>query len=242
VIITLASGKGGVGKTTGALAIAALLAKRYRVSLVDFDPESYATGMGLNLETFPKPDPLHAAPEQYIDLEVAGGSLCVFAGGPEIDDASDSDIEAHIARAADISDIVVVDTPPDRRRPAVTTALRLASVLVIPITPEFQSISGMEKLLETSRSVGSRAVPRALLSRWEPRTNLARDVQRELVSRHPGLAVSVAIPRDQRAAEAPASARPVTLLAPRCAAAEAYRTATYEIAASAGLLIPRGGL
>jgi hypothetical protein len=62
------------------------------------------------------------------------------------------------------------------------------------------------------------------------------------MAHHPGILVPVAVPRDQRAAEAPAAGVPVTLLAPRSRASVAYSTAAYDIAASAGIRIPKGAI
>lgn len=237
MILTFASGKGGVTKSTSALATAGLLARHYRVAFADLDPDCYATTMGLGQPAHG--DPLSAPAMPIAHPLLGGGQLLLFPGGDAIDGASEAAITAHLARCAAAADIVVVDTPPDRRRPTVLAALRSASVVIIPVVPEFQALAGMQKLLETCRSLGVAAPVRALLSRWEPRTLLAQDVQRELVSAYPGAALSVAIPRDQRAAEAPAVGLPVTLCAPRSPSAVAYRTAVYELAATGGVRIPK---
>jgi chromosome partitioning protein len=132
-----------------------------------------------------------------------------------------------------------VDTPPDRRSPLVLGALRVATVVVVPVIAEYQSLAGLERLLETVSEVNATAHVRALLSRWESRTRLAQDVHRDLVTSHPGMAISTAVPRDQRAAEASAAGLPVVWYAPRSPAAVAYATATYEIAATGGLRVPK---
>jgi chromosome partitioning protein len=239
IIIVFASAKGGVGKSAAALATAGLLARHYRTTFIDLDPDGYATTMGLGESAVF--DPLVAAPIAITHrLLTGGGSLHLLPSGERLDLASEPAIAAHIKRGAALADVVVVDTPPDRRRPTVTAALRAASVVVVPVLPEYQALSGLERLMETTRHLGVRAPIRALLVRWEPRTVLAQDVQRQLVTEHPGLAVSAIVPKDQRVAEAPAAGLPVTLYAPRSTASLAHRTATYEIAATAGLTIPKG--
>lgn len=240
MIITFASGKGGVAKSTSALATAGLLARSYRVAFVDLDPDCYATTMGLGQSV--QADPLAAPALPIVHPLLTGGQLLLHAGGEAIDTASEAAIVAHLEHCAAAVDIVVVDTPPDRRRPTVLAALRAATVVLVPIMPEYQALAGLEKLFETCRSLGTTAPVRALLSRWEPRTLLAQDVQRDLVSAYPGATLSMAIPRDQRAAEAPAVGLPVTLCSPRSPSALAFRTAVHELVATGGVRIPKEAL
>jgi chromosome partitioning protein len=239
-IITFASGKGGVAKSTGSLATAGLLARSFRVGFVDLDPDAYSTTMGLSQRAHD--DPLSAQCASIQHALITSGRLMLFPGGGAMDSATELDVKAHIARCAAQVDFLVIDTPPDRRRPTVHAALRAASVIVIPVMPEFQALAGLEKLLETCRHLGVTAPVRAILSRWNGQTVLARDVLRDLVTAHPGVALSTIIPRDQRAAEAPAAGLPVTLYAPRSPSALAYRTAVYEIAATGGVRIPKEAL
>lgn len=239
-IITIASQKGGVTKSTGALALAALLAQRFRVSFVDLDAEAFATTMGLAEDA--SAAPLADGPHRIAHPAFSGGELLVFAGGGPIGAADEGSIRRHIARAAQAADVVIIDTPPDGRSAAVVAAVRAAHVILAPVTPEFQSVAGMQRLLATAGRLNASAPVRALLSRWEGRTRLAQDLHQQLVATSPGLTVSSIIPRDQRAAEAMAAGCPVPLYARRCAASAAYRTATYEIAALAGLHIPHGAL
>lgn len=238
--ITVASQKGGVTKSSIALAEAALLAQRHRVAIVDLDPEGYATTLGLGQEK--SADPLNDAPIRLHYPQLTGGELLLFAGGDAVDLADEAAIAAHIARAGRSADIVVIDTPPNGRSAAVAAALRAATLVVCPIVPEFQSLLGMQRLMATARALGATAPVRVLLSRWEARTVLAQDVHQQFVTTSPGLALSAIIPKDQRAAEAMAAGCPVPLYAKRSAAAAAYRTATYEIAALAGLHLPKGHL
>lgn len=238
MIVSFVSGKGGVAKTCGALAVAGLLAARYRVAVVDLDPDAFATTMGLGQSA--SHDPLASPPVRIAHPRLAQGELLLYTGGDAIDGASEHAVATQLARCAAGADFVVVDTPPDRRRPTVTAALRAADVVVIPVLPEYQALAGLEKIVDSCRALGVSPPVRALLSRWEARTVLAQDVHRELVASHPGAALSVAIPKDQRAAEAPAAGLPVTLFAPRSAASRAYVTATYEITATGGVRIPKG--
>lgn len=240
MIITCASQKGGVCKTTAALAVAALLAHRHRVAFIDLDKEGFATTMGLGRPV--APDPLSDEPHAIRHTASGGGELLLFASGISIGLAHEQILTRHIARAARVADIVVIDTPPDGRSPAVAAALRAASLVLAPVIPEFQSVAGMQRLAATAASLQVRAPIRVLLSRWEARTRLAQDVHQQLVAANPGLTLSSVVPRDQRAAEAMAAACPLPIYAPRSAASAAYRTAVYELAALTGLHIPQGAI
>jgi chromosome partitioning protein len=240
VLFALATHKGGVGKSAIALALAALFARFCRVALVDLDPDAFATTMGL--QEAPSSSPLAETGVPVVHAGIPGGNLTLFPGGEALDSATESEVAAHLARSASAVDIVVVDTPPTPRHPLVNAALRASSVIVVPVTGEFQALAGYEKLLATRDRLGVTAPVRVLLSRWEPRTRLARDVQNELVTRHPAVALLSMIPRDQRVAEASAAGLPSPLYAPNSPASAAFRTAAYEIAATANLRIPREAL
>src|SRR5262249_10967065 len=151
MIITWAIRKGGSAKTTGALAVAAWLARLLRVIVVDLDPDAFATVMGLGQAVHPHP--LAANPISITHHDMKAGHLLLLPGGESIDRASQADIEAHIARASNLADVVVVDTPPDGRRPTVLGALAKATVTIVPVIPDYQSLAGLEKLLQTANSL-----------------------------------------------------------------------------------------
>jgi len=240
MIITSASQKGGVTKSTVSLALASLFAQRYRVALVDLDPEAFSTTMGVGLPA--SQDPLNASPLVVPMPPNAAGELLLFAGSATIALADEAMLAQHISRAAAVADIVIVDTPPNGCSPAVMAALRAATVIVVPVLPDFAAMAGMQRLLATANQMNPHVPVRALLSRWEARTRLAQDVHQQIVASNPGMVLSAIVPRDQRAAEAMAAGCPVPLYAKRSAAATAYRTAAYEIAAIGGLHIPQGAL
>jgi chromosome partitioning protein len=240
MIITSASQKGGVTKSSAALALASLFALRYRVAFLDLDKEAFATTMGLAQRV--AADPLHDEPVRVSIGAPSAGELLLFAGSGAIGGADEEALARHIVRASQMADVVVIDTPPDGSSPAVLAALRAATVVVVPVTPEFDAMTGMQRLLATASRLGVVAPVRTLLSRWDARTRLAQDVHQLIVARNPGITLSAIVPRDQKAAEATAAGCPVPFYAKRSAAATAFRTATYEIAALTGLSIPQGAL
>lgn len=240
MIITSASCKGGVAKTSGALALAALLARHFRVAFLDLDKEAFATTMGLG--QLLAADPLNDPPLIVPTGTTRGGELLLFAGSRALRNADETALSRHIGRASLAADIVVIDTPPDGSSPAVRAAIRAATVVVVPVLPDFAAMAGMQRLLSTASQLNAQAPVRALLSRWEARTRLAQDVHQQIVATSPNIALSAIVPRDQRVVEAMAAGSPVPLYAKRSPATAAYRTATYEIAALAGLSIPLGVL
>lgn len=227
-MIVFANGKGGVAKTSSALAVAASVARRHHVVVVDLDPDGFATAMGLGQRL---------AHDPFISTSVAishpllsgPGSLRLVPSSSRLHLLSEGAILRRLDYARSLADIVVVDTPPDRRSAAVQAALRAATTIVVPIIPEFQALAGWYRITETAESLGTPAARRALLCRWESRTTLASDVRLELDTHHPGVALSAVVPRDQRAAEASAKGLPVNLFAPSCRAARAYDLAALEL-------------
>jgi cellulose biosynthesis protein BcsQ len=240
VVITSASNKGGVTKTSNALAIAALLAFYFRVAIIDLDKEAFATTMGLG--QLLAADPLNDAPVIVPTGTKRAGELLLFAGSAALGCADEAALSRHIVRATEVADIVVIDTPPDGSSPAVRAATRAASVVVVPVLPDFAAMAGMQRLLATASELNPQVPVRALLSRWEARTRIAQDVHQQIVASNPGITLSSVVPRDQRAVEAMAAGCPLPVYAKRSPASAAYRTATYEIAALAGLSIPQGVL
>ena len=227
-MIVFANGKGGVGKSSSALAVAASIARRAHVVVVDLDPEGFATVMGLGQRL--SRDPFNSTPVGISHRALAGaGSLRLIPSSTELHLLSEEAIHRRLEYAASVADIVVVDTPPNRRAAAVQAALRGATTVVVPIIPEFQALAGWYRIFEAARSLGLSVPMRALLCRWEPRTTLASEVHRELITRHPGAVLSAVVPRDQRAAEASAKGLPVNLYSPRCRASRAYELAALEL-------------
>jgi chromosome partitioning protein len=239
-IIAFGSGKGGVGRTSASVNISALMAERYGVGLLDLDPDAYATTMGLGQP--PAADPLSAPGIPITHPRNRSVRFTLWAGGEALDSASESEMAEHVARCAAAVDVLVIDTPPARRSPTVRAALHAASVIVVPVLADFQAFSGYEKILSTCAEVGVSAPVRVLFTRWDQRTRLAADVQQQLGACHPGAAVSMPIPRDQRVPEAAARGVPAPWFAPSSRAVTAMRTALYEIAGSGGLQIPRGAI
>ena len=217
--LVVAGLKGGVGKTTTALSLAASWAMAgRRILLVDLDPQASAT---LAAGHQPAADPLSTDP---VPVALAGshGTLELLAGGRMLSRARARDIKRHLARAAHGQALVVIDTPPAHSL-LTAAALRAADVVVAPIECTPLSIPSIRDLATILEAQDAPPQLRALLVRVQRRRRLTSDVA-ELVERlFPGILLDDDVPEDVRAAEAPGHGLPLCLYAPRSRAAEAYR-------------------
>lgn len=140
-MIAVASGRGGSGKTTVAVALGDLLARSgRRVALVDLDTQgSMATYLGLSRAT----DPLNEAPREAHGMRI-------FAGGIPLSQANAEQISDHIARATVDADVVLVDCPPDVTSPSHTALLEYPANLFLAVArlepgtpPPLQTLTGL---------------------------------------------------------------------------------------------------
>jgi septum site-determining protein MinD len=228
-VISLASAKGGVGKTTAAISLLAWLTEMYgglRIALVDLDPEGYATAMGLGQPL--AANPLHATP---ISVAMRNGrTALLFPGGDATADASERELVAHIQRGAHVADVVLVDTPPTRRSDAVRAALRAAHVIVTPVMPEPQAYGGFTRVLAQTSEMRVTAPVVALFSRWEARTVTARSIHMHMLASPAHEKLDPIVPRDERVVKAMVKAIPVPVAAPDSPASRAYHLAAIELA------------
>lgn len=251
MIYALANQKGGVGKTTTAINLAATLAQAgEQVLLVDIDPQANATtGLGARpadgeptmFEVFlgevaladivrdtPVPN-LALAPSSR---ELAG--LSVLLPGLERREwrLKDSLRRATSASGARYS-FVLIDCPPSLGLLTVN-ALVAADELIIPVQTEYFALEGLAQLLETVDAVRAGLNPALrvaglVLTMADGRTNLAREVEAEVRAHFPDLTYRTVIPRNVRLAEAPSHGIPVSLLDPHCPGSDAYFDLAVEV-------------
>jgi chromosome partitioning protein len=245
-VIALANQKGGVGKTTTALNLAAALAEAgHRTLLIDLDPQANATtGLGLT----PRPDssvynvlvdslPLAEAiaPTAVDGLRVAMSHIDLSAAELELVSvlAREYVLRRALEKAAVSDEIVVIDCPPSLGL-LTLNALVAASEVVIPVQCEFYALAGLAKLLDTVGRIRSALNPQlniagVVLTMADLRTNLARDVVAEVRSNFDGHVFETVIPRSVRLAEAPSYGQPITVYDPDGQAAAAYRQLAAEL-------------
>ena len=253
-MITIANQKGGVGKTTSAVNLAASLALHgARVLVVDLDPQGNAS-TALDVEHRAGTPSVYNVlvedqPLTGIVRAVAGipGLYCAPAtidlAGAEIELVPLVAREARLSRAfADYDasglDYVLIDCPPSLGLLTVNALVAAAEVL-IPIQCEYYALEGLEQLLRTIGLVKSHLNPELyvstiLLTMYDGRTRLASQVAEEVREHFGEVVLSTVIPRSVRVSEAPSYGQSVMTYDPGSSGAQAYLEAAREVADRAG--------
>jgi chromosome partitioning protein len=244
-ILAIANQKGGVGKTTTAINLgAALGAFEQRVLLVDCDPQANATrGLGAAAEpptlyqVLADGVALEAAvrPSGFPNLDLVPADRDLV--GVEVESVGAPEWERRLAGAlagvAERYDVVLLDCPPSLGHLTVM-ALAAADGVLVPLQCEYYALEGVTDLVATVRRVRGGVNPKlairgVLLTMYDDRTNLSRDVADE-VRRHFADAVfETVVPRNVRLAEAPSHGQPILQYDIRCRGAEAYLSVAREL-------------
>jgi chromosome partitioning protein len=247
-VYAIANQKGGVGKTTTAVNVAACIAEAgYETLLVDVDPQANAT-VGLGIPRTHSPglyevlsgaasvqDALTQSPVPGLTALPAGAGLA----GANLELARMDRYEYRLRECLEpIRDsyaYLLLDCPPSLG-PLTVTALTAADRVIVPVQTEYFALEGLAGLLETLALVQRELNPRLtvagmLLTMHDGRTRLGQDVEREVRSHFPDLVFDTVIPRNVRVGEAPSYGLPVTHHDPHSAGAEAYFELAREVAA-----------
>jgi chromosome partitioning protein len=245
-IYALANQKGGVGKTTTAINLAACLAEAgARALVVDLDPQANATsGLGERANGSSSYDLLDGAPleelakpTRFANLDLVPAKRDLAGSVVELArrDGGDHYLAQALAGGTDVYSFVFLDCPPSLG-PLTVNALAAADRVLVPVQAEYYALEGLSEILGSVDLVRARLNPRlalegVLLTMVDARTRLAADVAAE-VRRHLGDRVfRTAVPRSVRVAEAPSYGLPVTVYARDSAGAEAYWKVAMELVA-----------
>jgi chromosome partitioning protein len=243
-IVAVANQKGGVGKTTTAINLAACLAEAgERTLVVDLDPQANATsGLGERANGSSSLDLLDGIPLQQLAKPTRFTNLELVPAKPDlagaaVDLARRSDGERYLAEAlrdaGEGYSFVFVDCPPSLG-PLTVNALAAADRVLVPVQAEYYALEGLAQLVGSLELVRSRLNPRlaiggVILTMVDRRTRLSAEVSAE-VRRHFGeLVFSTSVPRSVRVAEAPSHGVPVTTYDRDSAGADAYWKVAMEL-------------
>jgi len=247
-IYAIANQKGGVGKTTTAVNLAACVAEAgFKTLIVDIDAQSNATvGLGLPKDLSPSVYEVICGQAPTIsairsceinNLSVVPASASLAGASVELPlrDGFQYVIKDALDSVKDGFDFIFLDCPPSLG-PLTISALTAADEVIVPVQSEYYALEGLAGLLETLELVRrdlnpSLSVCGLVLTMHDPRTRLSRDVERELRTHFQRLVFETVIPRNVRIGESPSHGRPVIHHDPHCAGAEAYVALAKEVTA-----------
>jgi chromosome partitioning protein len=251
-VFAIANQKGGVGKTTTSINLAAYLAHAGRKTLViDLDPQSNTTtglgvdphGVGLSIYELLVQDGI--SPKDAIraelrpNLSLLPAKVDLYAADIELVyiDNREYRLKRILEQVAGQYDFILIDCPPSLGLLTVN-ALTVANGVILPLQCEYFALEGMQQLLKTIQLVRSRLNPHiglfgVVLTMYDPRTNLAKEVVEEISQHFPRERFQTIIPRNVRLSEAPSFGLTVLEHDGRSPGALAYKDLAEEVIARA---------
>lgn len=247
-IYTLVNQKGGVGKTTSTINMAAYLARLgQHVLVVDLDPQANATSclgvdklsvQGGTYEALlgePNIFP-YVLLNERLQLSLLPSSPSLAGAEVELVDelARESRLRKAILSIADRYDYVLVDCPPSLGLLTVNGLMAAIDGVIVPVQCEYLALEGLGQLTQTIDKVRSALFPElvvrgVVLTMFDNRTNLSTDVVAEVNRHFPNQVFKSVIPRSVRLAEAPSYGLPISEYAPTSVGAQAYEALAKEL-------------
>lgn len=246
-ILTVINQKGGVGKSTTAINLGCALAERgKKVLVIDLDPQGNTTsGLGIEKKNLNQCvydvllkditiDDI-SVKDAYKNVDVAPATINLAGAEVELvnEIARENRLKSAIDKVKDKYDYVFIDCPPSLGLLTVN-ALVAADKLLIPIQTEFYALEGVTKLLDSMKLVKSHLNPNldifgVLLTMYDGRTTLAKQVADEVRKYFKDLVFETMIPRTVKISEAPSFGQPITQYEPDSKGAIAYKNLAKEV-------------
>ncbi len=245
-IIAVANQKGGVGKTTTAVNLAAAIGEKgKKVLLVDLDPQGNTTsGFGISKRDLQLSaydvlmdglDAKKAIIETRYNVDVLPGSMKLSGAGIELVTVENRHARLRVAlnKVANSYDFIFIDCPPALDLLTIN-ALSAADTVIVPIQCEFFALEGLSELMNTIRLVKQHYnkyidIEGVLLTMFDPRLNLTMQVVNEVKKYFPNKVYKTTIPRNVRLSEAPSFGCPINAYDKSSKGAQSYAELAQEV-------------